>query len=299
MHWRYVISISLIICTHVLKGQGCSDAGFCTLSGFKPHTDSAASNTSLKIGLNTGKADNAINVFGSYIELNRRVSKTVTFDVKLTTLSQSGNDVSTFGLSDLYLNANYMLGNQFSLTAGMKLPLTNGNKKQNDLALPMDYQSSLGTFDLILGAGYKFRKWQFIWAYQQPLTQNKNTFLAEEYSSDSPLSTFQSTNQFERKGDMLIRISYPIHVTNRLKLTPGLLPIYHLGNDSFVNALGERQEIKGSDGLTLNGNLYLDAIISRSSVIQISAGIPFIVRETRPDGLTRSFVINLEYAVKF
>lgn len=288
----------MFACAQVL-GQGCSDAGFCTLDSFKPHADSAEFGSRLKIGSNVGTGDHSIFVFGSYLELNQSISKKLNADAKLTALSQSGNGIAVFGLSDLFFNINYAATDRLTFTAGAKVPLTDGNRTRNDLALPMDYQSSLGTFDLILGTGYRFRKLQFILAYQQPLTQNKNTFLAEEYPSDSPLSNFHSTNQFKRKGDVLVRLSYPLRVARKLTLTPSLLPIYHLGNDKYVDELNNTQEISDSKGLTLNATLYLDFAISNTSTFQINAGAPFIVREARPDGLTRSFVINLEYAVKF
>ena len=282
-----------------LFGQGCSDAGFCTLNSFKPHADSLTFTRKLKTGVNVGGADHSITIFGSYIEFNQQLNTKLSADVKITTLAQSGNGISVFNLSDLFLNFNYSPTSKFTLTAGAKIPLADGNKEQNNLPLPMDYQSSLGTFDLIIGAGYTASRWQFVWAYQQPLTQNKNKFLAEQYPSDSPLRDFQSTNKFERKGDMLLRISYPMPVGKSFTFTPSLLPIYHLGNDRYTDAIGNVTEIVKSEGLTLNANLYVDLSISKASSLQLNFGTPLVVRETRPDGLTRSFIVNLEYSLKF
>ena len=58
-------------------------------------------------------------------------------------------------------------------------------------------------------------------------------------------------------------------------------------------------EIEGSQGLTLNWNLYLDYELNNDQALQLNVGSPFIVRDTRPDGLTRSFVASLEYRIKF
>lgn len=196
----------LIFLTATVYGQGCSDAGFCTLNSLKPHADSTTFSNKVKVGVNVGAADHSIGIFGSYLEYNRKVGKKLEADVKLTMLLQSGNTISVVGLSDVFLNINYKANDYFTFTAGAKVPLSDGNKDLNGLALLMDYQSSLGTYDLILGAGYKFRKIQTIVAYQQPLVQNNNAFLAAQYSSDSPLTDFQSTNQFQRKGDLLFRI---------------------------------------------------------------------------------------------
>jgi hypothetical protein len=295
-----IIGIGVLVFLAIdIYGQGCSDAGFCTLNSFMPHADSAEFNSKLKVGANVGAADYSIGIFGSYLEFNRKISKKLGGDIKLTMLSQSGNTISEAGLSDVFLNLNYEATDRFIFTAGAKMPLSDGNKSMNGLALPMDYQSSLGTFDLILGAAYKLRKLQAVVAYQQPLTQNNNSFLATEYSSESPLGDFQSTNQFHRKGDVLVRVSYPIQATKRITITPSLLPIYHLGNDTYIDELNFTREIEGSSGLTLNANVYVDFAVGIASMLQLNLGTPFVVREARPDGLTRSWIVNLEYAVKF
>ena len=37
----------------------------------------------------------------------------------------------------------------------------------------------------------------------------------------------------------------------------------------------------------------------KSTSVKLLAGVPLLVRETRPDGLTRSVVFGLEYSVHF
>lgn len=284
-----------------IYAQGCSDAGICTIDSFKPHdhdTTHELQNT-FKVGLNYGAADYDIAAIGTYLDYRREVSDRLSLDAKLTTLSQSGNDISAFGLSDIYINGNYKLGKNASLTLGFKIPLSDANKKENGRALPMDYQSSLGTFDLVFGIGYAIKKLQLLAAIQQPLTQNNNTFFSNLYPSDSPLSQFQSTNQFKRSGDVLLRVSYPLNLGKKFIFTPSLLPIYHLSNDKFTDIDGIEKEIDGSQGLTLNWNTYFDYYINEKHALQLSLGAPFIVREARPDGLTRSFVANIEYRINF
>ncbi|MDN3642868.1 hypothetical protein QWY87_09170 [Lutimonas halocynthiae] len=284
-----------------IYAQGCSDAGVCTIDSFKPHDhgDAQEYQNTFKAGLNFGAADYDINVFGTYLDYRRKVNENLSVDAKLTTLSQSGNDISAFGLSDIYVNGNYKVGKRASLTLGFKIPLMDANRKENGLALPMDYQSSLGTFDLVLGFGYAIKKLQLLAAIQQPLTQNNNEFLSDLYPSSSPLSEFQSTNQFKRSGDILIRASYPLNLGQKFVFTPSLLPIYHLANDKFTDIDGIEKEIDGSQGLTLNWNTYFDYYINDKHALQLSLGAPFIVRDTRPDGLTRSFVANIQYRINF
>jgi hypothetical protein len=98
---------------------------------------------------------------------------------------------------------------------------------------------------------------------------------------------------------VLLRVSYPVQLTKNLQLTPGFLPIYHLMNDSFVDDASMRQELNGSQGLTLNTTLYLDYLVNENHSFQINMGSPLLVRQSRPDGLTRSFVATLEYRFRF
>jgi hypothetical protein len=283
----------------LVNGQGCSDAGFCSMSSFKPQEKQGPGyKDRLRVGFSVGKADHAISVSGQYLELNKKISNQFSVDTRITSLSQSGNSVSSFGLSDIYINGNYKPG-KIGFTLGAKIPLHPADRTKNNLPLPMDYQSSLGTFDLLAGIGFTLKKVQINTALQQPLTQNSNLFMAADYPNGSPFQTFQSTSRFKRKGDILLRISYPLNLGSKLVFTPGLLSIYHLGLDSYRDNQGIKKEIAGSDGLTLNSNLFFDYAINSRQGLQFSIGAPFQVRDTRPDGLTRKFVAGLEYSIRF
>lgn len=299
-------SIYFIVFTSMFSvktyAQGCSDAGFCTIDSFKAHnedTTTTSSSNQIKSGVFYGSADNSITVYGSYLEFNKTVNEKLGLDVKLTSLGQNGNNISVFGLSDLFVNSNIVLSKNVKFTIGIKAPLNEANRLHNGLNLPMDYQSSLGTFDLILGSGFKLRKLQIVAAIQQPLTQNKNAFISNSYPEDSRLRFIQTTNRFKRSGDVLLRVSYPFSLGEKLSLTPSILPIYHISNDRYLDLNNIEQEIVGSQGLTLNANIYVDYKINSKNIIQLNAGSPFIVRSARPDGLTRSFIVNLEYRIKF
>ncbi len=303
---RYSLMACLVTATlfhpSTIRAQGCSDAGFCTVNSFKPSQSSAGKKEfkqQVKTGVFVGTADLGVSVYGSYVEYHRQWTKKFGLDARLTSLGQRGNAVSTFGLADVLLTGTFQASKRVSITTGVKVPLMNGGKSLNNLPLPMDYQASLGTFDLIVGLGYQLKSWHFVAAIQQPLTQNNNQFLASAYPSSSGLRSFPNTNQFQRAGDVLLRISHPIRITKQFSCTPSLLPIYHLANDRFVNSSGVREDIRGSRGLTLNGNVYFDYAIGSQHALQLNIGAPFVVRDVRPDGLTRNFIANLEYQFKF
>lgn len=279
-----------------LYSQGCSDAGFCSLDGIKPISSPTTDyKRQLKIGMNIGQADHDIRVIGNYLELNTLLNTDWSVDVKLTSLSQKGDLASSFGLSDVYLNANRRI-NTSILTFGVKIPLINGDIE--GASLPMDFQPSLGTLDAIIGYGVRLSKLGINLAAQIPLTQNKNTFI-KEFRSDSRYQVFSNSNDFKRKADVLVRLSYPILNLEKLKITSSLLPIYHMGNDTYTRSGSNEIEIEGSKGLTLNGNVFIDFAASAKSNLQLSVASPFVVRDTRPDGLTRAYVVNFEYAFRF
>ena len=123
---KRIATLLLMICatSYYTQAQGCSDAGFCTIDSFKPHehgSDGQVLNQ-FKVGLNYGAADYSINAIGTYLEYNRRFSDKLSVDAKLTALAQSGNDISVFGVSDLFLNGNYRITPRATVTAGFKIP---------------------------------------------------------------------------------------------------------------------------------------------------------------------------------
>ncbi|NIF03817.1 hypothetical protein F3J23_00010 [Chryseobacterium sp. Tr-659] len=285
-----------------LYAQGCSDAGFCTVNSLKPgndHDSTSLYKNQFKAGFSFGKADHSISIYSPYLEYNREVNSKLSVSIKASALSQNGNGVNTFGLSDIYLTTNYRPSKNISFTLGTKIPLTDGNTAKNGQILPMDYQSSLGTWDMIVGIGYEIKKLQLAVALQQPLTQNNNQFIAENSPENSIWRGFQSTKDFKRSGDLLFRASYPFRITHQFRVTPSLLNIYHLSRDKFTTTSGIEQKIEGSQGLTMNGNLFLDYDINQNHALQLNLGAPFLTRDTRPDGLTRSFIATLEYNVRF
>lgn len=104
----------------------------------------------------------------------------------------------------------------------------------------------------------------------------------------------------ERANDAVVRIQYAIPI-KRITLQPGLLAIHHLGKDSrleFKDGTGnmeipDRVDIAGSEGLTLNFTADARYRLNDSWSIEASFGSPMVVRQVRPDGLTRSMVLSV------
>ena len=72
-----------------------------------------------------------------------------------------------------------------------------------------------------------------------------------------------------------------------------------VGNASNLSADPmERRPIIGSEGLTLNLTADARYAFNDQWALEVAMGTPLIVRDVRPDGLTRSLVLNvgLRYA---
>lgn len=294
--------VFILTFSYLTFGQGDSDPGFCTITILKPYNtdgDIIDNYSQIKFGLSNGSVDHDINIWGSYFEYRRTINKKFCFDIKLQFISRSEGNLSVSGLSDIFFNANYSGVKNALFTLGLKVPLSDGNILKDGLSLPMAYQTGLGTFDLIIGGVYTIKKITLALALQQPLTQNNNGFLVYDYPRDSELREFISTNQYIRKGDLLFRAAYPLKIGKKLRIIPGILAIYHLGDDEFTTPRNFIQKIDGSAGLTLNGNLFILYFLDETNIVELSIGAPFITRTARPDGLTRSYIATVEYKFRF
>ncbi len=299
---RQIITLILIMtATLELRAQGCSDAGVCKLGSLKPDRDynMIQPDNKLNAGFSVGAADYGITVFGGHIGYSRHFGEKWSIDSRATFLSQNGNEVSVIGLGDIFANVNYRISKKLTLTGGVKVPLMKADRDQDGIPLPMDYQSSLGTFDLLAGTRYQTEKWQWVLAVQIPLQQNENAFFPGGFPAGSLINDIQATNAFQRQADIMLHVSRTIPMSDKITFTPGLLPIYHVGEDEYTSNDGFQYSIDGSDGLTLNGTVYINVDVGSSGNFEFDLGFPFIVREARPDGLTRSFVFGVNYSYGF
>lgn len=297
---KFCIILLLVISSNFSFAQGCSDAGICSIGKAFQLEDENFKN-SFEINATSGQGDGDVSIFTPSLTYARKFNEKFSLSTRVTYNTADGDLGSNSQLGDAYLIGNYKFkennNKQWSILAGWKIPLTNANAKDDNVSLPMDYQASLGTFDLFLGTNLNYKAWDFNLAFQIPvINNNKNSYFDELSVSDD----FPSTNLFERKSDALFRTIYTLKTANnKFSFKPNVLFIYHLGEDTFENQLGNREKINGSDGLTINGNLIGIYNINSKNSIELSVATPFVVRDVRPDGLTRSFVLGLNYRLLF
>jgi hypothetical protein len=281
------------------NAQGCSDAGVCSMGNTTDSLSNYQNGLEVQygyaIGLDQVTYQNAVVGFEHKFNNNWSGSTQITYN-------QAHGNFGTRGqLGDIFLLARYkrkMKSNGEWLGAfGAKIPLHFANLKINNISLPMEYQSSLGTFDALLSAVYRKMHWQFEGAFQIPVVQSNRNSYFDEYSASD---VFPMTNLFRRKPDALVRITYKWSTANdKWQFRPNAMAIYHLGQDTYEDVFGKSQSIENSQGITINMSWVTLFKINQRNTIELNLAAPLVVRQVRPDGLTRAFVSSLAYSFQF
>jgi len=290
--------------------QGCSDAGFCSIDGIKQNdivtndslvTDSSSFDNTIKAGLSLGNTRYSVWILNSYISYSRQLNNKITATIKFDGQYRVGSLTQVVGLSDITLSLSYKLQKSLGVIIGGKIPFSDANRKYNGNVMPMAYQTSLGTYDAIVGAHYAYKNFFVAMGWQQPLIQNSNTYFDGNFSIEELGTPYLVTNNYKRAGDVLLRISYnhkPKTIMKKFSFIYSLLPIYHLKNDQYTNESNNIIEIKDSKGLTLNTNIVANYKISSKTAFELITGFPVIARKVRPDGLSQ-FAVTIEFIKKF
>lgn len=281
-------------------GQGCSDAGVCTAGTLATTTgDTGAYKTNIVFGANYGLGEEFTHIITPQVALNVPILKYGVFQVKLPIVFTTGRLGNGKGIGDLSINYshNFRITDSISLSvlAGIRLASNNATIAfpSSHFSLPMPYQSSLGTDDIIVGASLKTKKWAFTVGYQKPIThKNQNSFRND--GSDAHKG-FVTTIILERQPDVIARVERRF-MYKEIEMAASVLSIYHVANDiqgfrgNFTRI--PRGEIEGSKGLTINLTLKGGYRINENFRVSALLGFPVIFRETRADGLTRFFVLS-------
>jgi hypothetical protein len=297
-------------------GQGCSDAGFCTMGAMKPDQPYskkiAVKLQSAELSFYRGTTTLTPVIYVATADLNFSIKRKNTFQVKLPYQMITGRLANTSGMGDISLcfTRNLYSSDKFSLnlSLGTKIP-TNQSDKATDagLPLPMYYQTSLGTYDLISGISLINRKWLFATGIQIPLNHNNNQFVWSAWASHAEKSYIDRYNQareLKRGTDVMIRIERNFRFS-KLNLTAGILPIYRITSDEFIKsgtaANSPLEKVKPDDakGLACSFILTTGYNFNVRTGIKLLLGRKIVQRETNPDGLTRHFVSSLTYVYRF
>jgi hypothetical protein len=306
-----LVGLFLLIRSNSGIGQGCSDAGFCTMGALKPN-QAFTGKKKFKLITIEGGTYFANTKFGDVMasfltDFNFGIGPKTTFQIKLPYNTVHGRLANTYGIGDLCFSLTRNLvqteKSQLNLTIGGKLPSNNANKLSEDnRPLPMYYQTSLGTYDVVTGISFITRNWLIAAGYQQPFNANGNTFKWGKWEG-SPLESkareYPVSNHLRRGNDVMFRIEKNWRAS-RFNTYLGILSIYRINKDKIISPqTGQEISVTGSDGLAMSLLYGFGYKFSTKCAFKFLISRRVVRRVTNPDGLSRDFVNTLTFEYRF
>lgn len=291
-------------------GQGCSDAGFCTMGALRPGQKYSRR---IQFKLRSVQVSQYLGItrFKDYISVTTAeatigINDLNSIHIKLPYQSTVGPLGNFGGLGDVSLSYTRVLlakeSGQVSASLGLKVPTHQpDNIHESGLSLPMYYQSTLGTVDLIAGASWVGKRWLVAAGVQHALTTTKSDFLWADWAGhpmEDLILTYPQANALKRGTDLMLRIEYNLRLGDKNFYT-GLLPIYRVQNDIITGPDGSKIEVAESNGLALSWISGASYQFSVQSGINAMFGYALRQRVKNPDGLSRKFVFTLGYEYRF
>lgn len=312
---KWFIAFACLFVSVLASGQGCSDAGFCTMGAMKPdqpyNKKVPVKLRSMEISFYRGTTTLSPVVYVATLDASFSILDNKTsFQVKLPYQHVRGNFANTGGLGDisLCLTRNVFSSEKFdiNISLGSKIPSNDANLKENGLPLPMYYQTSLGTYDLIMGVSLINRKWLFATGIQYPFNENNNEFKwgpwEPVYKNGEDVKYVRSYNKayhLKRGTDVMVRVERNFRFS-RLNFSLGLLPIYRITNDEIEDPnTGERIKPEGAKGLAMSAIGTAGYNFNIKMGIKLLVGHKIVQRDENPDGLTRELVSTVSYFYRF
>ncbi len=309
---KSVIAFMLLVFCSQTFGQGCSDAGFCTMGAMKPdqpyNKKTPIKLRSMEVSFYRGTTTLTPVIYVATLDASFSIGKKNSFQVKLPYQWLNGNFGNTGGLGDISLcfTRNIYSVEKFDINVsiGSKIPSNDANKKEEGASFPMYYQTSLGTYDAIAGISMITKKWLFATGIQHPFNQNKNEFTWGSWfpiydGTDEYVRKYDKPYKLKRGTDLMVRIERNFRFS-RFNFSLGLLPIYRITNDEIEDPItGIRFKPEGAKGLALSAIGTAGYNFNVKTGIKVLVGRKLIQRDTNPDGLTRILVTTVSYFYRF
>ncbi len=307
---RFYIYLIVCVVGFFASAQGCSDAGFCTMGAMKPDQNfNRRVNFKLRsVGLQYYRGKTTVSAFIDAVTLEFNVGFTQNsgLQIKLPYQRVTGRLGNTQGLGDISVSFTQKVfsNDKWDVNGSLGAKIPTGDSRlraENGLTLPMYYQTTLGSYDVIAGISLLSKKWLIAVGYQKALTSNNNDFTYGEwvrFQDKEYLGSYDVGIGLRRGTDVMLRVERNFRFVN-YSFNVGLLPIYRLTEDQGIIRArddGGRIETKGLALTTLAGFAYHTDV--RNS-IRFIYGYKILDRLTNPDGLTRDWVVNVTYEHRF
>ncbi len=290
--------------------QGCSDAGFCTMGAMRPNQTfshkAAIKLRSVEVLQYVGVTKFNDVILTSLVDVNIGIGKRGSAQFKLPYTFVSGSLANTSGTADVSIAYTHaaLVKDRYQLlaTLGGKLPTNNADKLSSEgRPLPMYYQTSLGTYDLVVGLSFITRKWLFATGYQHAFNQVGNDFRWSEWNSSAQKAEaleYPPSWNLKRGSDVMFRIERNFRST-KWNAYIGLLTIYRITHDEVSKGTPEnRIQVPNTTGPAITGLSGAGYRFSTAVALKAMVGVKIINRDTNPDGLSREFVSSLSIEIR-
>jgi hypothetical protein len=316
-----LLAITVSITANVWS-QGCSDAGFCTMGAMRPDQNYKRGLDfklrSVGVDQYRGKTVLTAVVYATTLDVNFGLSEKSNIHFKLPYMIITGNLTDNNGLENSPTNVNGLgdisisytrslfVNENFEIqgTVGGKIPTNKSDKTLNGIPLPMYYQTSLGSYDVVLGGSLISSKWLLAVGYQQALTRNSNAFSWNDWQ-EPVYPDFDYIRQHDIAADLLRGVDLMTRIERNFRfynfnVYAGLLGIFRVTKDEILDrSTNERVRLDGTTGDAITFLFGGGYQFNVSSSIKFTGGIKITDRKLNPDGLTRDNVVSLSYHYVF
>jgi hypothetical protein len=282
----------------VVNGQGCSDAGACSVGsmGFLEQEGAETPKLNVSFEQTFGLGEKFVLIGQSTASIKYQLFKHTQIQLRAPFIFTLGNLGSTSGVGDMIFSVTQTLfaGQKqgVSILAGTRLKSNNSDFTFNGNPLPMAYQTSLGTYDILSGIFYYYKKWDFYIAYQHPFNQNNNQYLHPDGETNQQKLYYESA-QLIRGDDLYLRFQRHFSLKHENTIKATILTIYRLREDQIIKN-DENIYLAGSKGITINPGVTYIQKMKNSKAIEYALSFPIIDRKYRADGLTRNLVMSVK-----
>lgn len=287
----------MMISSLFLHSQGCSDAGACSIQTFDFELNPETSKGKILLNFiqTVALGEKFIFISQTILSMQYNLSSSTYFELRTPFIFTYGNLGYTSGVGDLILSASqdFFKNKNFQLTAILagRLKTNHANFNFDNLPLPMAYQTSLGTNDIILGMQYSRTTWNLYVAYQHPFGRNSNKYLVPDDEANPNKQYFESA-YLKRGDDLYLRGQYYLNLNKNNDLKFTMLNIYRIQKSEII-VDDETVILDGSSGITINLGVTYTKQIKHNRELSLILAFPVIDREYRADGLTRNIVIGI------
>ncbi|RLD31933.1 MAG: hypothetical protein DRJ02_03450 [Bacteroidetes bacterium] len=297
MNRKLIFLIFLIFASSLSRGQGCSDAGACSVDilDFNSDEKKQTRKVTLSFDQSFGLGEKFIFIAQSTLGVQYKITPSTRTELRVPYIFTYGNLGYTYGVGDLILSLSqdFFRDKNYQLTGivGSRIKTNNADLSLDEQPLPMAYQTSLGTYDIIAGLQYARMKWNFYFAYQHPFGRNENEYLVPENETD-PNKQYYESAYLKRGDDLYARARYNLKLKSPGSFIFTLLAIYRLQKSEIIKN-DVNTVLDGSQGVTLNLGATYSKPIKNGRQLSFQLAFPVIDRDYRADGLTRNLVISV------